>query len=552
MLNPSLARHAFGNGAAVAGEHPHIEAHGPQSGDGGGGLGFDGVGDFETARRRAIHRHRDSRPARLHLPPVHAGLHAVTGRGRKLSRLGQRDAATGRRFHHGFAQRVFGVTLGAGGEAQQLAFAEARGRKDGSYDRLAVRERAGFIEHHGIDAICHFERFAAFNEDASLGTAPGADHDGGGRGQPQRARAGDNQHRYRVHHGRSKRPEQNPHPEGEGRGRQHAQREVAAHHVRQPRHRRARPLRLAHHFDHPAQHGAASHLGGREAEAAGTVEGARINRAARALLNRHALAGEHGFVDGRFARHDGAIHRNAFARPHHHRVAEAHFRHRDFDFRAVAQDAGVGRLQIHQPPNGCAGLGARPRLQQPACQDERDDGGGSFKVDFVAAARGLVNRIQECGTGAQRNQRIHVGRVVPQRGPRRRVESGARIQHHRQRHRQLHPGPAVHHAERHHRQREAGGNDQTAAIEQFGRRARVAFGHAVAQILDGADEIAHLGARRIVLHRGGLGRQVDAGARDARGSRESQLNRAGASGAGHAAHRQVDTLRRGDAHAPTS
>ena len=55
----------------------------------------------------------------------------------------------------------------------------------------------------------------------------------------------------------------------------------------------------------------------------------------------------------------------------------------DLDLDAVAQHARHRRLQIHQLADGLAGLPARPRLQRPAEQDQRDDHGRGFVVDVA-------------------------------------------------------------------------------------------------------------------------------------------------------------------------
>ena len=82
---------------------------------------------------------------------------------------------------------MLGIALGGGGQPQQFVLGRTGGRRDGRDPRLAARDGAGLIEHHGIDAVRHFERFAAFDQDAALGAAARSHHDGHGRGQPQRA-----------------------------------------------------------------------------------------------------------------------------------------------------------------------------------------------------------------------------------------------------------------------------------------------------------------------------------------------------------------------------
>src|SRR5215204_1514348 len=62
---------------------------------------------------------------------------------------------------------------------------------------LAAGQGAGLVEHHRGDAAGSLQDLDAPDQDAELGAAAGADHDGGRGGQPERARAGDDQHCHR-------------------------------------------------------------------------------------------------------------------------------------------------------------------------------------------------------------------------------------------------------------------------------------------------------------------------------------------------------------------
>ena len=74
-----------------------------------------------------------------------------------------------------------------------LAVGDAR-RRQGHH---AGCDRAGLVEHDGVDPAGGLQHLGALDQDAQLCAAAGADHQRGRRGQPERARAGDDQHRDR-------------------------------------------------------------------------------------------------------------------------------------------------------------------------------------------------------------------------------------------------------------------------------------------------------------------------------------------------------------------
>ena len=56
---------------------------------------------------------------------------------------------------------------------------------------LAARQRAGLVEHDGVERGGLLERHRVLEQDAALGAQPGADHDRRRGRQPERVRAGD-------------------------------------------------------------------------------------------------------------------------------------------------------------------------------------------------------------------------------------------------------------------------------------------------------------------------------------------------------------------------
>src|SRR5262249_41171561 len=98
------------------------------------------------------------------------------------------------------------------------------------------------------------------------------------------------------------------------------------------------------------------------------------------------------------------------------------------------------------------------------------------------------------------------------------------------------------------------GRHEKAAAEGglFGVGSNLGLRNAVAEVLDGGDEVARLHAGGVVLDGRRGGRQIDAGALHTGGARKRPLDRAGAGSAGHARDGQVDSFRSGGLHAATS
>ena len=139
----------------------------------------------------------------------------------------------------------------------------------------------------------------ALDQDAQLGAAAGADHEGGGRGEPERAGAGDDE----DGDGRGERcgqPAAGADPEAE-RGR--CQRDDDRHEdagdpVGEPLDLRLAVLRVLDETRHLRQLGVGPDAGGADHQPPAGVHGGADDRVARADLDRHRLTGEHRRVDG--------------------------------------------------------------------------------------------------------------------------------------------------------------------------------------------------------------------------------------------------------------
>ena len=189
----------------------------PPHGLGGGRL--DRVGDDEHARRPGRPRRRTTavRPARLG-GLDRRGRQAACRQRRRRGRPTRRVAALDRAAHpepgrgprtrstSGSRRRVRRPRPpgrpGAPRRPRRPRPAGVRRRpaSPGRRDHVDQRhppggDRAGLVEHDGVDAAGGLEHLGAPDQDAELGAAAGADHQRGRRGQAQRARAGDDQHR---------------------------------------------------------------------------------------------------------------------------------------------------------------------------------------------------------------------------------------------------------------------------------------------------------------------------------------------------------------------
>ena len=101
----------------------------------------------------------------------------------------------------GAGERVGGVLFDGGGEAVQIVFVKAAvgDAINGGNLRPAFGQRAGFVQHDGIDVGSFFHRRRVFKPNAVFHRLAHADHNRGGRRQTERARAGNHQNSNGVH-----------------------------------------------------------------------------------------------------------------------------------------------------------------------------------------------------------------------------------------------------------------------------------------------------------------------------------------------------------------
>jgi len=210
--------------------------------------------------------------------------------------------------------------------------------------------------------------------------------------------------------------------------------------VGQALHRRLRALCLADQTNDPGQQRLFADAGRPAMQDALAVGGRREHLVARRFADRHALAGQHRFVDAGGAVDHLAIDRHALAGAHHEDIARHQGIDGDLDPLTVALDARRLRLQLDQRFDrfGSPCLGAR--LEQLAEQHHGDDGRAALEINVLIESEQRDHRRESPGhAGAERNQHIHVGAPTAQGLPGAIVEAPADPELNRRRQRKLQP-----------------------------------------------------------------------------------------------------------------
>ncbi len=120
---------------------------------------------------------------------------------------------------------------------------------------------------------------------------------------------------------------------------------------------------------------------------------------------------------------DHAVDRNLLSRPNAHCLVQPYLLDGNVDLLAVAHHARGLWLQADQPLDGLGGLAARALLERLAEIDQRDDHRRRFEIGVPREAWNDVReerdrrRVQPGRTGAEGDQRIHVGVIGAQRLP---------------------------------------------------------------------------------------------------------------------------------------
>ena len=148
------------------------------------------------------------------------------------------------------------------------------------------------------------------------------------------------------------------------------------------------------------------------------------------LLHRDGLAGQGGLIHRGHPLGDHPVHRHRAAGLDPEQVAGLHLLHRELHLRPVPEHEGGLGGQIHQRPDGVAGLALGAGLQVFAHGDQGQDHAHRLQIEVVHAvlvgqgrvpmAQGPAGHedgpegVEEGGGAAQGDQRVHIGGPVPQ------------------------------------------------------------------------------------------------------------------------------------------
>ena len=313
-----------------------------------------------------------------------------------------------------------------------------------------ARDRAGLVEHDRVDAARRLEHLRALDQDAELRAAAGADEQRGRRGEAERARAGDDQHGDRGGEG-----ERGAARRRRARSRASPAASAITIGTNTPEMRsasrctgalpdcasvtRRRDLR---------ERGVGADARRAHDEAAADVDVAPATSSPGLDLDRHALAGQQRPVDRRAPVLDDAVGGDLLARAHDEAVADDELARSARAARAPSSSSTRDLLgaELEQRPQrrARAALGARLEVAPGEDEDRRPrprPRGRSPRARAAVERRARTpcasrlagaeeeerhDRPAPRGERADRDQRVHRRRAVPQVRPARRGGTASR------------------------------------------------------------------------------------------------------------------------------
>ena len=341
------------------------------------------------------------------------------------------------------------------GQTQQFGFLDASHGLDRHDARLALGERAGLVDHQGVDLLEPFKGLGTLDQDTRLRTASHAHHDRHRRGETQRAGARDDKNGdgrdQAIREARLRSPNR-PRSEGQKGRKNHGRHEPGRDLVRQPLNGRAAALGLRHHLHDLREHRVAADLVGTHDEAARLVHGAADDPVANALGDGHGFSRHHRLVDRTSPFEDFTVDGHALSRPHAQAVADDNLIEAHILVGAIGPDP-AGHLwgEIKERANGAAGLLAGFQLQNLSEQNKNGDDGRCLEIDGNGAVmtahrrrehtrqHGSDDAVNPRHAGAHGDQREHVEIAGLERGPGPLEERPPGPQHDRCRQHELYP-----------------------------------------------------------------------------------------------------------------
>ena len=284
---------------------------------------------------------------------------------------------------------MLGGGLERDGELQQRCLVFARGRKHVGHGGLAAREGAGLVEHEDAEFLGGLQGLGIADQDARLRRAPDAHHQRRRRGKAERAGARDHQHGHRRHQRALQGAGHKPPGGKRDRGQpDHHRDEHGRDLVDELLHRGLGALRRRHEADDAGEQRVAAGAGGDAFQQAHAVDGSGKHAAAGRLVDGHALAGEHGFVDGRIALHHPAVECNGVAGTNNESIAGLERGNRHFHQPSLLlHPCGLG-LQAHERFQRAGGARFGSRLEELSKEHQRDHGGRGLEVQVLGQAEG--------------------------------------------------------------------------------------------------------------------------------------------------------------------
>ena len=448
---------ALHRGASIAAGNPEFEPLGAQSLHGAGGIGPEGVDQFEGRGVAGARAQPDALVVRL-FPGRVAGTLRTAGRqlgnpslaadtpacallqrfepeAADLAHLFESHALA-RGCREGRGQGMRGVLFQAGGQRQRALPIVRAEIFHGAQLHALVGQRAGLVEHHGIDCSQPLERAGARDQHAAARQARGGRSNGHRRGERKRAGAGDHQHGQRGFEG-ARRVDEQPAAGHHQRQRHDPEDEVAGGAIGCQRLGRALGLRALDQRHHVGERRLARGVAGDKRERRAEVDGATGQHGADAARDRHRLARDQRLVDQGEAFAEHAVHRHNRAARHQQAIAGTDLLEGHLLLAAArVEPSDLARKAAGQRLAGIEAPASHVHLDVAADQQEEHEHRHRVEVDLALVAHGVDDTGGESQHQRRRHRRIHPQAPATQVVPRALEEWRAGIEQHR--HRQQH------------------------------------------------------------------------------------------------------------------